>query len=74
MMEIADIRVSDILIVSVTIIVVAVPERLPLTITLSLAFATTQMVKMNNLVRIFNPCETMGNVTTVCSDKTGTFS
>ena len=74
MMEVADIRFSYMLIVSVTIIVVAIPERLPLTMTLYLAFATTQMVKMNNLVRIFNPCETMGNVTTVCSDKTGTFS
>jgi len=64
----------DILIVSVTIIVVAVPEGLPLAITLSLAFATTQMVKMNNLVRILKSCETMGNATTVCSDKTGTLT
>ncbi|KAJ4301815.1 plasma membrane calcium [Kalmusia sp. IMI 367209] len=64
----------DILIVSVTIIVVAVPEGLPLAITLSLAFATSQMVKMNNLVRILKSCETMGNATTVCSDKTGTLT
>jgi Ca2+-transporting ATPase len=67
-------RFMDILIVSVTIIVVAVPEGLPLAITLSLAFATTQMVKMNNLVRILKSCETMGNATTVCSDKTGTLT
>lgn len=64
----------DILIVSVTIIVVAVPEGLPLAIALSLAFATTQMVKSNNLVRILKSCETMGNATTVCSDKTGTLT
>jgi Ca2+-transporting ATPase len=67
-------RFMEILIVSVTIIVVAVPEGLPLAITLSLAFATTQMVKMNNLVRILKSCETMGNATTVCSDKTGTLT
>ncbi|KAF2750149.1 calcium-translocating P-type ATPase [Sporormia fimetaria CBS 119925] len=67
-------RFMDILIVSVTIIVVAVPEGLPLAITLSLAFATTQMVKMNNLVRILKSCETMGNATDVCSDKTGTLT
>ncbi|KAF2277355.1 calcium-translocating P-type ATPase [Westerdykella ornata] len=67
-------RFMDILIVSVTIIVVAVPEGLPLAIALSLAFATTQMVKMNNLVRILKSCETMGNATDVCSDKTGTLT
>lgn len=67
-------RFMEILIVSVTIIVVAVPEGLPLAITLSLAFATTQMVKMNNLVRILKSCEVMGNATTVCSDKTGTLT
>lgn len=67
-------KFMDILIVSVTIIVVAVPEGLPLAITLSLAFATGQMVKMNNLVRVLKSCETMGNATTVCSDKTGTLT
>ncbi|KAF2866406.1 hypothetical protein BDV95DRAFT_553044 [Massariosphaeria phaeospora] len=67
-------KFMDILIVSVTIIVVAVPEGLPLAITLSLAFATKQMVKMNNLVRIMKSCETMGNATTICSDKTGTLT
>lgn len=64
----------EILIVSVTIIVVAVPEGLPLAITLALAFATTQMVKMNNLVRVLKSCEVMGNATTICSDKTGTLT
>lgn len=67
-------RFMDILIVSVTIIVVAVPEGLPLAIALSLAFATTQMVKAKNLVRILKSCETMGNATDVCSDKTGTLT
>jgi len=64
----------DILIVAVTVIVVAVPEGLPLAVTLALAFATTRMVKLNNLVRILKSCETMGNATTVCSDKTGTLT
>lgn len=62
----------DILIVAVTIIVVAVPEGLPLAVTLALAFATTKMLKENNLVRLLRACETMGNATTICSDKTGT--
>lgn len=62
----------DILIVAVTIIVVAVPEGLPLAVTLALAFATTKMLKENNLVRILRACETMGNATAICSDKTGT--
>lgn len=62
----------DILIVAVTIIVVAVPEGLPLAVTLALAFATTKMLKENNLVRVLRACETMGNATAICSDKTGT--
>ena len=62
----------DILIVAVTIIVVAVPEGLPLAVTLALAFATSKMLKENNLVRILRACETMGNATAICSDKTGT--
>ncbi|KAF1838464.1 calcium-translocating P-type ATPase [Decorospora gaudefroyi] len=64
----------DILIVAVTIIVVAVPEGLPLAVTLALAFATTKMLKENNLVRVLRACETMGNATTICSDKTGTLT
>ncbi|CAN8096931.1 unnamed protein product [Discula destructiva] len=64
----------DILIVAITIIVVAVPEGLPLAVTLALAFATTRMLKENNLVRVLRACETMGNATTVCSDKTGTLT
>lgn len=65
---------TDILIVAITVIVVAVPEGLPLAVTLALAFATTRMVKANNLVRVLKSCETMGNATTVCSDKTGTLT
>ncbi|TPX12156.1 uncharacterized protein E0L32_007042 [Thyridium curvatum] len=61
-------------IVSVTVVVVAVPEGLPLAVTLALSFATNRMVKDNNLVRVLKACETMGNATTVCSDKTGTLT
>lgn len=61
-------------IVAVTVVVVAVPEGLPLAVTLALAFATTRMLKDNNLVRLLRACETMGNATTVCSDKTGTLT
>lgn len=64
----------DILIVAITVIVVAVPEGLPLAVTLALAFATTRMLKENNLVRELRACETMGNATTICSDKTGTLT
>ncbi|CAG8134065.1 unnamed protein product [Penicillium nalgiovense] len=63
-----------IFIVAVTIVVVAVPEGLPLAVTLALAFATTRMLKDNNLVRYLKACETMGNATTICSDKTGTLT
>ena len=64
----------QIFIVTVTIIVVAVPEGLPLAVTLALAFATTRMLKDNNLVRHLKACEVMGNATTICSDKTGTLT
>lgn len=59
---------------SVSIIVVAIPEGLPLAVTLALAIATTRMYKDNNLVRLLRSCETMGNATTICSDKTGTLT
>ncbi|ORX98964.1 PMCA-type calcium-translocating P-type ATPase [Basidiobolus meristosporus CBS 931.73] len=63
-----------ILIQAITIVVVAVPEGLPMAVTLALAYATTQMIKEQNLVRVLAACETMGNATTVCSDKTGTLT
>jgi P-type Ca2+ transporter type 2C len=62
----------DLLVVAISIIAVAVPEGLPLAVTLALAFATTMLLKENNLVRVLRACETMGNATTICSDKTGT--
>ncbi|BCR96668.1 putative calcium transporting ATPase (Pmc1) [Aspergillus luchuensis] len=64
----------DILIVAVTVIVVAIPEGLPLAVTLALAFATTRMLKEQNLVWQLRACETMGNATVICSDKTGTLT
>ncbi|KAI9492376.1 PMCA-type calcium-translocating P-type ATPase [Zychaea mexicana] len=66
--------VMSILILVVTVIVVAVPEGLPLAVTLALAYATRRMLQDNNLVRVLASCETMGNATTVCSDKTGTLT
>lgn len=64
----------QIFIICVTVVVVAVPEGLPLAVTLSLAYATVRMLKDNNLVRTLASCETMGNATCVCSDKTGTLT
>ena len=58
----------------VTIVVVAVPEGLPLAVTLSLAYSTQKMMNDNNLIRVLEACETMGNATTICSDKTGTYT
>lgn len=64
----------DILIISLTVLVIAVPEGLPLAVTLALAFASNRMLKDNNLVRQLKACEIMGNVTNICSDKTGTLT
>merc|ERR1719500_2198775 len=58
----------------VTVLVVAVPEGLPLAVTLSLAYSVKKMMSDNNLVRHLDACETMGNATTICSDKTGTLT
>jgi len=60
--------------VSVTILVVAIPEGLPLAVTLALAFAVSKMMKENNLVRTLAACETMGGANVICSDKTGTLT
>ncbi|KAI0671871.1 calcium-translocating P-type ATPase [Trametes maxima] len=64
----------QILIIAVTLIVVAVPEGLPLAVTLALAFATKRMTKENLLVRVLGSCETMANASVVCTDKTGTLT
>jgi len=64
----------DIVITAVTIVVVAIPEGLPLAVTLALAFATTRMAQNGNLVRVLKSCETMGSATAICSDKTGTLT
>merc|ERR1712142_1075983 len=61
-------------IIGVTVLVVAVPEGLPLAVTLSLAYSVRKMMRDNNLVRHLDACETMGNATTICTDKTGTLT
>lgn len=62
------------LMVAVTLIVVAVPEGLPMAVTMSLAFSMRRMLKTNNLVRKMHACETMGATTVICTDKTGTLT
>lgn len=61
-------------IIAITIIVVAIPEGLPLAVTISLSFASKKMQKENNLVRTLSSAETMGGATHICSDKTGTLT
>lgn len=61
-------------IVAVTIIVVAVPEGLPLAVTIALAYSVGKMKDENNLVRYLAACETMGGADNICSDKTGTLT
>lgn len=60
--------------IAVTIIVVAVPEGLPMSVTLSLAYSMRKMTAANNLVRRMHACETIGAATVICSDKTGTLT
>ena len=62
------------LMVAVTLVVVAVPEGLPMAVTLSLAYSMRRMLKTNNLVRKMHACETMGAATVICTDKTGTLT
>jgi Ca2+ transporting ATPase len=67
-------NVVEALIIGVTIVVVAVPEGLPLAVTISLAYSVSRMRTENNLVRKLDACETMGSVNIICSDKTGTLT
>lgn len=60
--------------ISVTILIVAIPEGLPMAVTLSLAFSVKKMMKDNNLVWKLEACETMGGANIICSDKTGTLT
>ncbi|CAH0521012.1 unnamed protein product [Peronospora belbahrii] len=61
-------------IIAITVLVVAIPEGLPLAVTIALAYSVKKMLVDNNLVRHLDACETMGSATTVCSDKTGTLT
>ena len=60
--------------IAVTLVVVSVPEGLPMSVTLSLALSMNRMLKTNNLVRKMHACETMGAATVICTDKTGTLT
>ena len=62
------------ILIAVTLIVVAVPEGLPMAVALSLAYSMRRMLKANNLVRKMHACETMGATTVICTDKTGTLT
>ena len=67
-------KVLDPVIIAVTVLVVAVPEGLPLAVTIALAYSVMKMARDNNLVRHMDKCEVMGTCTTICSDKTGTLT
>lgn len=67
-------HVIEAFIIAVTIIVVAIPEGLPLAVTISLSYSSKQMLSEGNLIRQLQACETMGNATNICTDKTGTLT
>ena len=66
--------ILDIIILCISIVVVAIPEGLPLAVTLSLAFSIKKLMDYNNLVRKMHACETMGGANYICTDKTGTLT
>jgi Ca2+ transporting ATPase len=68
------ISILDFLIIGITVVVVAIPEGLPLSVTISLAFSVKKMLNDQNLVRKMEACETMGGANNICSDKTGTLT
>jgi Ca2+ transporting ATPase len=67
-------HVLSFFIIAVTVVVVAVPEGLPLAVTIALAYSVGKMKDENNLVRYLAACETMGGANNICSDKTGTLT
>ena len=67
-------KILEAFIIAVTVLVVAIPEGLPLAVTISLAYSVGKMMKDNILVRHLSACETMGGATTICTDKTGTLT
>ena len=67
-------EVIEYFIIAVSIVVVAVPEGLPLAVTIALAYSVGKMKEENNLVRYLQACETMGGANNICSDKTGTLT
>lgn len=64
----------NVFMLAVTVVIIGVPEGLSLAVAVALAFATTRMLRDNNLVRLLRSCEVMGSATTICSDKTGTLT
>lgn len=67
-------EIIEYFIIAVSIVVVAVPEGLPLSVTIALAYSVGKMKEENNLVRYLQACETMGGADNICSDKTGTLT